>query len=76
MSKNIKEPLSVFYLLKDCIELPISKIHYNTKQVTLQEKENVYNTVSFSAVIFSYSDMTNEEIIRFQQRIYNIWTKT
>lgn len=39
----------------------IACIHYDSSQVTLQENEKVYNTVSIENVNFDFSDFTNIE---------------
>lgn len=44
---------------------PIEAIHYKTKQVTLKEKENVYNTVALKNVAFDFSTMNEDEIRSF-----------
>lgn len=50
---------------------PIVKIHYNTKQVTVQERAypNVYNTVSFKDVDFDLSNMNIAAIVEFLDRV-------
>lgn len=44
-------------------------IHFDTKQVTLKEKEKVFNTVSFNNVIFDYSGLSQNEVRRFERMI-------
>ena len=44
---------------------PIEAIHYKTKQITLREKENIYNTVALKNVVFDFSSMNEEEIKSF-----------
>lgn len=48
---------------------PIKAIHYSTKQVTLQESEKVFNTVSFRSVEFDFSNMSSDEIKNFLIKI-------
>lgn len=49
-------------------EFPIDVIHYRTGQITLKEKEKVYNTVSIKNVRFDYSDFSESEIRTFQNK--------
>ncbi|MEG9429939.1 MAG: hypothetical protein VZQ61_03330 [Christensenellaceae bacterium] len=46
----------------------IKTIHFSTKQVTLQESEKVFNTVSISDVEFDFSGMSQKEILEFKSR--------
>lgn len=39
----------------------IALIHYKSAQVTLKEKEKVYNTVGISNVIFDFSSFSEDE---------------
>lgn len=57
----MKQPQYARLLIRDGIRLPISKIHFDTNQVTLQEKEKVYNTVSINNVEFDFSDFSIKE---------------
>ena len=47
---------------------PIKIIHFSTKQVTLQESDKVYNTVSISDVEFDFSNMTQKEVSDFKAK--------
>ena len=47
---------------------PIKAIHFSTKQVTLQESDKVYNTVSISDVEFDFSNMTQKEVSDFKAK--------
>ena len=47
---------------------PIKTIHFSTKQVTLQESDKVYNTVSISDVEFDFSNMTQKEVSDFKAK--------
>ena len=67
----MKVPKYAVLLLDRNVKLPIEKLHFETKQVTLQEKANVYNTVSVQNVSFDFSDLTNNEIEIFK-RAFNI----
>lgn len=66
-----KEPTRCFVKLGRNEYYPIVKIHYNTKQVTVQERAypNVYNTVSFNDVDFDLSNMNNEAIVEFLDKV-------
>lgn len=44
---------------------PIALIHYKSAQVTLKEKEKVYNTVGISNVEFDFSSFSKDEKIAF-----------
>ena len=66
-----EEPTRCFVKLGRNEYYPIVKIHYNTKQVTVQERAypNVYNTVSFNDVDFDLSNMNNAAIVRFLDKV-------
>ena len=68
-----EEPTRCFVKLGRNEYYPIVKIHYNTKQVTVQERvyPNVYNTVSFNDVDFDLSNMNNAAIVRFLDKVSN-----
>lgn len=60
-----QEPTRAKLLLGRNEMYPIEAIHYKTKQITLREKENVYNTVALKNVAFDFSAMNEEEIRSF-----------
>lgn len=62
----MKEPVYATLLLQRNKKFPIEIIHYNSKQVTLKEKENVSNTVSIKDVIFDFTNMSEDEIYKFK----------
>lgn len=66
-----EEPTRCFVKLGRNEYYPIVKIHYNTKQVTVQERAypNVYNTVSFKDVDFDLSNMNNAAIVSFLDKV-------
>ena len=47
---------------------PIKTIHFSTKQVTLQESDKVYNTVSIPDVEFDFSNMSQKEVSDFKAK--------
>ncbi len=47
---------------------PVKVFHFSTKQVTLQESDKVYNTVSIFDVEFDYSEMSQKEILEFRSK--------
>lgn len=57
----MKQPKYAKLLIREGICFPVIKIHFETKQVTLQEKEKVFNTVSIKNVDFDFSDFTVQE---------------
>lgn len=44
-------------------------VHFNTRQVTLQENAKVFNTVSIDNVIFDFEDMSREDIENFENAL-------
>lgn len=65
----MKIPKYATLLLNRNVKFPIEKIHFETKQVTLREKQKVYNTVSVKNVSFDYSDLTITEIACFKNAL-------
>ncbi len=61
----MKEPLYAKVLIGVNQYYPIAKIHFETRQVTVKERENVFNTVSLKDVEFDYSGFSEEEKKRF-----------
>ena len=57
----LKQPQYAKLLIRDNECFRIAKIHYASKQVTLQEREKVYNTVSIKNVAFDFSGFTEKE---------------
>ena len=57
----LKQPQYAKLLIRDNECFRIAKIHYASKQVTLQEREKVYNTVSVKNVVFDFSGFTEKE---------------
>lgn len=57
----MKQPQYAKLLIRDNECFRIAKIHYASKQVTLQEREKVYNTVSIKNVVFDFSGFTEKE---------------
>lgn len=57
----MKQPKYAELLIRDGRKYPIAVIHFNSKQVTLQESEKVYNTVNAENVKFDFSDFTKKE---------------
>lgn len=57
----LKQPQYAKLLIRDNECFQIAKIHYASKQVTLQEREKVYNTVSIKNVVFDFSGFTEKE---------------
>ena len=51
----MKQPQYAKLLIRDNECFRIARIHYATNQVTLQESEKVYNTVSIKNVAFDFS---------------------
>ena len=66
-----QEPTKAKLLLGRNEMYPIEAIHYKTKQITLREKENIYNTVALKNVVFDFSSMSEEEI-RYFMNLFNI----
>ena len=65
----MKTPAHATLLLGNNQTYTIDKIHFATKQVTLQEKSKVYNTVSAKDVIFDFSSFTEAEIKKFKKAL-------
>lgn len=61
----MKKPKYAKLLLNKNITYPIVNIHFSTGQVTLKEKENIYNTVDIRNVEFVFSDFTEMEKCSF-----------
>ena len=61
----MKYPRYAKLLIRDNICYPVVKIHFESNQITLQEKEKVFNTVNLKNVEFDFSDFTNEERVEF-----------
>lgn len=66
--RKFNEPQYATILLGKNEKLPIIKIHYKTKQVTLKEGEKIYNTVSFKNVIFDFDGLTERDILLFKEK--------
>ena len=62
----LKQPQYAKLLIRDNECFRIAKIHYASNQVTLQESEKVYNTVSIKNVAFDFSGFTEKEKEEFQ----------
>ena len=57
----LKQPQYAKLLIRDNERFRIARIHYASSQVTLQESEKVYNTVSIKNVSFDFSGFTEKE---------------
>lgn len=57
----MKQPQYAKLLIRDNECFRIAKIHYASNQVTLQESEKVYNTVSIKNVSFDFAGFTEKE---------------
>ena len=57
----MKKPTKALLLLGKNQYYKIRVIHFNTGLITLEEKENVYNTVSIKNIVFDFSDFTENE---------------
>ena len=57
----MKKPKYAKLLLDKNVTYPIMNIHFATGQVTLKEKEKVYNTVDFKSVEFDFSGFSEIE---------------
>lgn len=57
----MKKPKYAKLLLNKNVICPIVNIHFSTGQVTLKEKENIYNTVDIRNVEFDFSDFSETE---------------
>ncbi|MBQ3495249.1 MAG: hypothetical protein IJA76_00985 [Clostridia bacterium] len=57
----MKQPQYAKLLIRDNKCFRIARIHYDSNQVTLQESEKVYNTVSIKNVVFDFSGFTEIE---------------
>lgn len=68
---KMKKPTHATLLLNRNCKFPVVNVHFKTQQVTLQEKEKVYNTVSIKNVVFDYSDFTESEIREFQRAFFS-----
>jgi len=66
--KTEKTPQKAKLLLGLNKTFSVARIHYDTKLVTLQESEKVFNTVSIENVVFDFSDFTREEIAVFMKK--------
>lgn len=68
---KIEEPKRCFVKLGRDQFYPIVKIHYDTKQVTVQEREhpNVYNTLSFDDVDFDLDTMSYQGKFKFLDKL-------
>lgn len=62
---NIKSPRYAKLRINNNICYPVVRIHFETNQVTLKEKEKVFNTVNINNVEFDFSDLSNEEKVEF-----------
>ena len=57
----MKQPQYAKLLIRDNEYFRIARIHYASKQVTLQETEKVYNTVSIKNIAFDFSGFSEKE---------------
>lgn len=64
----LKQPQYAKLLIRDNECFRIAKIHYASNQVTLQESEKVYNTVSIKNVSFDFSGFTEKEKNEFCEK--------
>lgn len=69
------QPKNVILLTKGGKRFPIKAIHFSSKQVTIEESKNIFNTVSIKDVKFDYSAMTEKEINNFKKK-FNKYLQT